>query len=42
MKKQIAELEDMHRINNLRFTGIKMKSGVESETWEERRTGFRD
>ena len=35
MKEQIAELEDIHRRNNLRFMGIKEKSGVESETWEE-------
>ena len=35
MKEQIAELEDRHRRNNLRFMGIKEKSGVESETWEE-------
>ena len=35
MKKQIAELEDRQRRNNLRFMGIKEKSGVERETWEE-------
>ena len=35
MKEQIAELEDRDRRNNLRFMGIKEKSGVESETWEE-------
>ena len=35
MKEQIAELKDRHRRNNLRFMGIKEKSGVESETWEE-------
>ena len=34
MKGQIAEIEDRHRRNNLRFTGIKEKSGVESEKWE--------
>ena len=38
MKEQIAELEDRHRRNNLRFMGIKEKSGVESETWEENET----
>ena len=32
MKEQNAELEDRHWINNLRFMGIKVKSGVESET----------
>ena len=35
MKEQIAELEDRHQRNNLRFMCIKEKSGVESETWEE-------
>ena len=35
MKEQIAELEDRHRRNNLRFMSIKEKSGAESETWEE-------
>ena len=35
MKEQIAELEDRHRRNNLRFMGIKEKPGVENETWEE-------
>ena len=35
MKEQIAELEDRHRINNLRFMGLKEKSGVESETRKE-------
>ena len=35
MKKQITELDNRHRKNNLRFTGIKKKSGVESETLEE-------
>ena len=34
-KEQIAELEGRHRRNNLRFMGIKEKSRVESETWEE-------
>ena len=34
MKGQIAEIEDRHRRNNLRFIGIKEKSGVESEKWE--------
>ena len=38
MKQQIAELEDRHRRNNLRFMAIKEKSGVESETWEESET----
>ena len=38
MKGQIEELEDRHRRNNLRFMGIKEKSGVESETWEESET----
>ena len=32
MKEQNAELEDRHWRNNLRFMGIKVKSGVESET----------
>ena len=35
MKEQIAELEDRHRKNNLRFMDIKNKSGVKNETWEE-------
>ena len=35
MKEQIAKLENRHRRNNLRFMGIKEKSEVESETWEE-------
>ena len=34
MKEQIAELEDRHRRNNLRFMSVKEKPGVESETWE--------
>ena len=34
MKEQIAELEDRHRRNNLRFMSIKEKSRAESETWE--------
>ena len=38
MKEQTAELEDRHRRNNLRFVGIKEKSEVESETWEESET----
>ena len=38
MKEQIAKLEDRHRRNNLQFMGIKEKSGVESETWEESET----
>ena len=38
MKEQIAELEARHRRNNLRFMGIKEKSGVESERWEESET----
>ena len=32
MKEQIAELEDIHRRNNLQFMGITEKSGAESET----------
>ena len=35
MKEQIAELQGRHRRNNLQFMGIKEKSGVESEKWEE-------
>ena len=35
MKEQIAELENRHQRNNLRFMGIKEKSGLESETWDE-------
>ena len=35
MKEQIAELEERHRRNNLGFMGIKGKSRVKSETWEE-------
>ena len=35
MKEQITELKDRCRRNNLRFMGMKKKSGVESETWEE-------
>ena len=35
MKEQIEALKDKHRRNNLRFLGIKGKSGVESETQEE-------
>ena len=35
MKEQIGELEDRQRRNNLRFMGIKEKSGAESGTWEE-------
>ena len=46
MKQQIAELEDRYRRNNLRFMGIKEKSGVETEILEESetkvKTGFRD
>ena len=38
MKEQSAELEDRHQRNNLQFMGIKEKSGVESETWEEKKT----
>ena len=38
MKEQIAELEDRHRRNNLRFMGIKEKSEVERETLEESET----
>ena len=34
MKEQIAEIEDRHRRNNLRFIGIREKSGVEREKWE--------
>ena len=40
MKDQIAELQDRHRQNNLRFMGIKEKSGIESETWEESEKTF--
>ena len=36
--EQIAQLEERHRRNNLRFMGIKDKSGVKSETWEESET----
>ena len=32
MKEQIAELEDRHQRNDLRFMRIKEKSGVENET----------
>ena len=42
MKEQIAELEDRHRRNNLRFMGIEEKSGVESETWKESETKVKD
>ena len=35
MEEQVAELKDRHRRNNLRFMGIKEKSGLDSETWEE-------
>ena len=38
MKEKIAELEERHQSNDLRFMGIKEKSGVESETWEESET----
>ena len=38
MKDQIAELEDRHRRSNLWFMGIKEKSGVKSEAWEESET----
>ena len=41
MKEQIAELEDRDRRNNLRFMGIKEKSGVESETWKESKTNLK-
>ena len=41
MKEQIAELEDRERRNNLQFMGIKEKSGVESETWEESKTNVK-
>ena len=34
MKEQITELQHRHRINNLRFMGIKENSEVETETWE--------
>ena len=37
-KEKITELEDRHQRNNLRFMGIKEKSGVENETWEESET----
>ena len=42
MKEQIAESEDRHLRNNSRFMGIKKKSGVESETWEESETKVKD
>ena len=35
MKEQSAQLQDIHRRNNLQFTGMKEESGTESETWEE-------
>ena len=35
MKEHITELEDRHQRYNLKLMGIKEKSGVESETWEE-------
>ena len=35
MKEQIPELEDRHQRNNLQFMGIKEKSGVEIESWDE-------
>ena len=35
MKMQIAELENRHGRNYLRFMGNKEKSGVETEAWEE-------
>ena len=38
MTEQIVELENRHQRNNLQFMGIKEKSGVESETWEESET----
>ena len=38
MMEQVTELEDKHWRNNLRFMGIKEKSEVESETWEESET----
>ena len=34
MKEQIAELEDRHRKNNLRFNNLRVKS----ETWKENKT----
>ena len=42
MKEQIAEIEDRHRRNNLRFIGIREKSGVESEKWEVSETKVKD
>ena len=42
MKEQNAELEDRHWRNNLRFMGIKVKSGVESETWVESETKVKE
>ena len=41
MKKQIAELQDRHRRNNLWFMGIKEKSGAESATLEESETNVK-
>ena len=42
MKEQIVELEDRQRRNNLRFMGIKEKSGVESETREKSEAKVKD
>ena len=42
MKEQIAESEDRHLRYNSRLMGIKKKSGVESETWEESETKVKD
>ena len=42
MKEQIVELEDRQRRNNLRFKGIKEKSGVESETREKSEAKVKD
>ena len=42
MKEKIAELEDRHRRNNLRFMDIKEKSGVESKIWEESEAKVKD
>ena len=38
IKEQTAELKDRHRGNNLKYMGIKEKSGAERETWEESET----
>ena len=42
MKEQIAKLEDMARRNNIRFVGIKEKSGAISETCKNERKSESD